>query len=30
MKKAYEKPRLEKRDRLSAATAAAPASGFTF
>lgn len=30
MKKTYEKPRLEKRDRLSAATAAAPASGFTF
>jgi len=30
MKKTYEKPRLQKRDRLSAATAVAPSSGFSF
>ncbi|WP_108723145.1 putative RiPP precursor [Mesorhizobium sp. ORS 3428] len=30
MKKTYEKPTLQKRGRLSAATSAAPASGFSF
>lgn len=30
MKKPYRKPTLERRGRLSAATAAVPASGFSF
>lgn len=30
MKKPYRKPTLDKRDKLSAATATVPASGFTF
>ncbi|MDX8483316.1 putative RiPP precursor [Mesorhizobium sp. VK24D] len=30
MKKTYEKPRLEKRGKLSAQAAAVPASGFSF
>jgi hypothetical protein len=30
MKKPYSKPTIERRDRLSAATAAVPGSGFSF